>query len=555
MRAVIYARYSSDLQSAASIEDQIRLCRERIEQENGTVVDVYADYAISGSSLRNRPRMQTLLEEAKKGKFDCVIAEALDRVSRDQEDIAAIYKRLRHSDIRFLTLAEGEISELHVGLKGTMNALFLKDLALKIRRGQRGRVEAGKVPGGSSYGYRIIRHLLADGSVSTGEREIDPSQAAIIQRIFKEYADGMAPRQIAARLNREAVPSPRGGQWNASTINGNRRRRIGILNNELYLGRILYNRQRFLKDPETGKRIARPNPEHEWATKEVPELRIIEDDLWEQVQARKQRYSSRWGNKRQSRKRLFSGLLKCGCCGGGMTISRGDRYYCSARREKSTCKADRGIGAAELELRVLNGLRDILLGNERLIEEFTAEFKRELARLRKEGHGARRRLSRELQDVERGIKRCLDFITGGDGDPCSVRDQLRSLEARKRDIDADLTAQQDNVEIVIHPNLPELYRKKVGRLQQALQYETTRPQVVEAIRSLVDRIEILPGEARGRCEVTIVGALAQILAFAQKTTAALTGGGGTSLMVAGARNHLNLLFNAPGLEAPLWWRG
>jgi len=70
----------------------------------------------------------------------------------------------------------------------------------------------------------------------------------------------------------------------------NQRRRIGILNNELYLGQILYNRQRFLKDPEAGKRIARPNPEHEWVTNEVPELRIIEDDLWEQVQARKQRY-------------------------------------------------------------------------------------------------------------------------------------------------------------------------------------------------------------------------------------------------------------------------
>ena len=94
-------------------------------------------------------------------------------------------------------------------------------------------------------------------------------------------------------------------------------------------------------------------------------------------------------------------------------------------------------------------------------------------------------------------------------------------------------ARQDSEGIVIHPNLPELYRKKVGKLQQALQYEATRPQVVETIRSLVDRIEILPGEARGRCEVTIVGSLAQILAFAQKTTAALTGGGGTSLMVAG----------------------
>ena len=364
--------------------------------------------------------------------------------------------------------------------------------------------------------------------------EIDPSQAAIIRRIFKEYADGMAPRQIAARLNREAVPSPRGGQWNASTINGSRRRRNGILNNELYAGRIIYNRQRFLKDPETGKRIARPNPEHEWVTKEVPDLRIIEDDLWQRVQAIKQRYSSRWGNKRQSKKRLFSGLLKCGCCGGGMTISRGDRYYCSTRREKSTCNADRGIGAHQLEQRVLNGLRDILLGNELLVDEFAAEFKRELTRLRKEGHGARRRLVKELQDVERGIKRCLDFITGGDGDPGSVRDQLRRLEARKREIDADLRNQQDGMEIAIHPNLPELYRKKVAKLTQALHDEVTRPQVVEIIRSLIDRIEVKPGLARGHCDVTIVGALAQILAFThQKTTAASAGDGGTSLMVAG----------------------
>src|SRR3974377_1265861 len=112
MRAAIYARYSTDLQSASSIEDQVRLCRERAEKENGTVVDIYSDYAISGSSLHNRPGMRALLEEAKKGRFDCVIAEALDRVSRDQEDIAAISKRLRYSDIRVLTLAEGERHEL-----------------------------------------------------------------------------------------------------------------------------------------------------------------------------------------------------------------------------------------------------------------------------------------------------------------------------------------------------------------------------------------------------------------------------------------------------------
>src|SRR5262249_24793766 len=277
----------------------------------------------------------------------------------------------------------------------------------------------------------MVRQLLPDGSVTTGEREIDASQAAIIRRIFNEYADGMAPRQIAARLNREGVPSPRGGQWNASTINGNRRRRNGILNNDLYTGRITYNRQRFVKDPETGKRTARLNPERHWVMRQVPRLAIIEEGLWQRVQAIKGRYSSRWGNKRQSKKRLLSGLLKCGRCGGGMTISRGDRYYCSARREKSSCDANRGIGAPELEERVLNGLRDILLGNEALVDEFAAEFKRELVRLRKGRLGTGRRLLKDLQQVERGIQRCLDFIIGGDGDPGSVRDQLRRLEARK----------------------------------------------------------------------------------------------------------------------------
>ena len=85
---------------------------------------------------------------------------------------------------------------------------------------------------------------------------------------------------------------------------------------------------------------------------------------------------------------------------------------CSERREKSTCDSNRGISAHEIEARVLNGLRDILLGNESLVDEFAAEFKRELTRLRKQGHGATRSLLKELQQVERGIKRCLAFITG-----------------------------------------------------------------------------------------------------------------------------------------------
>ncbi len=534
MRAAIYARYSSDLQSEASIDDQVRLCRERAERDGVTVTEVFTDYAISGSNLGNRPGMLSLLDAARHAAFDMVIAEALDRISRDQEDIAAIFKRLNHAEIKILTLSEGEINELHIGLKGTMNALFIKDLAIKVRRGQRGRVEAGRIPGGNSYGYRIVRHLLDDGSVSTGIREIDTDQADVVRRIFAEYAGGSAPRRIARLLNAEDIPGPRGGLWNASTINGSRQRRNGILNNELYLGRIIYNRQRFIKDPETGKRRSRLNPEHEWIVKEVPELRIVDDETWGRVQRIKSRYSSQCGNQRQTTKRLLSGLVKCGCCGGSMTIINRERYSCSARRERGTCDSPVGVKAAELEDRVLTGLKDVLLGNEGLIDAFVTEFKAELARLRKHRGAHGRRVRKDLNKVNTAIGRCLTFVTEGDGDPGLVRDELRKLESRKRDLEQALTAANDDRVIELHPNMASLYRKKVDRLQVLLADETTRPQAMDLIRSMIDRIEVHVGAERGRPDVILVGALAQILAFTQQNkTAASNGGDGRVLLVAG----------------------
>ena len=503
------------------------------------VFDVFTDYAISGGSLSNRPGMLCLLEAAKRRDFDVLVAEALDRISRDQEDIAAIYKRLSHADVRIITLSEGEINELHVGLKGTMNALFLKDLAIKTRRGQRGRVEVGKIPGGNSYGYKIVRRILDDGSVSTGEREIDPTQAAIINRIFAEYANCMTPRQIAGRLNAEGIPSPRGGQWNASTINGSRQRRNGILNNELYLGRITYNRQRFVKDPETGKRISRLNPEHEWVITEVPALRIVDNETWEKVQAIKARYTSQRGNKRQTKKRLLTGLVKCGSCGGSMTIINRERYYCSAKRERGTCDSTVGIKAAELEERVLAGLKDILLGNEDLIEAFVTEFKAEVARLRKQRGTRERQVQKDLNKVNTAIKRCLTFITEGDGDPGLVRDELRGLEVHKRDLERTLAATHEEQTIELHPNMADLYRKKVMELQSLLTDETARMQAMELIRSMIERIEVHAGREGGKPDVILVGALAQILAFTQQSkTAASNGSDGRVLMVAGARYHL-----------------
>ena len=88
IRTVIYARYSSDQQRDASIEDQIRLCRERAEREGWTVINCYTDHAISGASLM-RPGIQMLMQDGAAGKFDIVLAEDLDRVlSKGAVDLA-----------------------------------------------------------------------------------------------------------------------------------------------------------------------------------------------------------------------------------------------------------------------------------------------------------------------------------------------------------------------------------------------------------------------------------------------------------------------------------
>jgi site-specific DNA recombinase len=183
--------------------------------------------------------------------------------------------------VPIVTLPEGEISELHVGLKGTMNALFLKDLAAKTHRGLRGRVEDGKSGGGLCYGYRVVKKLDQRGDLIRGDREIDEAQAIVACRIFRDFASGISPRAIARALNAEGIVGPDGNLWNDSTIRGHVKRGTGLINNELYVGRLVWNRQRYVKDPSTGRRVSRMNAESEWIVAEVPELRIIDDELWQ----------------------------------------------------------------------------------------------------------------------------------------------------------------------------------------------------------------------------------------------------------------------------------
>ena len=511
----VYARYSSDNQDARSIEDQIYLCREFVEREGGSVVDTYTDYAISGAT-RHRPGLQNLIEDARARRFDAVCAEALDRLSRDQADTATLFKTLAFLDIPIVTVSEGEIDELKVGFRGTINAVYLSDLAKKTKRGQLGRIRAGKAAGGIGYGYAMVRELDARGEPIRGERAIDPEQAAVVRRIFEDYVGGKSPRAIATALNAEGIPSPRGGQWNASTINGNKARKNGILHNELYIGYLTYNRQSFRKDPETGKRQARPNPPSEWEVVEVPELRIISDDLWERSQALKTRLAPLPMHGKRRGKRLFSGLLTCGTCGGAVTIVGPDRFGCITRREKGTCSNGKTIAASKLEGRVLDGLKERLLAPE-MVEHFVTTWGRKMAELRAGETQRRAQAEKRLREVEKKLAGVIAAIEDGAYSP-TLRDRLSELETEKETLAADLTAMDPPPVVDFHPHLPKVYRDKVANLQEALQADDdSRHKAAQILRSLIDRIVLIPGEQRGEIHIELHGALAALLRFARGT--------------------------------------
>jgi site-specific DNA recombinase len=515
VKVAIYARYSSDNQRDASIADQLRVCQEFAAREGWTVVQEFTDHAVSGATLL-RSGFQALMRDALNRRFDVVLAESLDRFSRDQEDTAGLFKRLTFAGVNIVTLAEGDITHLHVGLKGTMNALFLKDLADKTRRGLRGRVELGKSGGGLSYGYRV-RRATHDG-MATGEREIVPAQAEVVRRIFSVYSTGMSPKAIARQLNAERCPGPGGAPWNPSTIHGNPGRGTGILNNELYVGRLVWNRLRYVKDPDTGKRVSRPNPPSEWVTTAVPELRVVDDGLWNQVKARQsemRRVTSNGDPKQFNRARrpryLFSGLTKCAECGGGYVMYWRDRLACFGARSRGTCNNRLTISRQEVEERVLVALRDKLMRRD-LFEDFCREYVRELNRLRMEHRASLSHGRQELTAVEREIRKFIQAIRDGVS-ALSIKDELLSLEARKVALQSRLEALE--MPELLHPRMADVYREKVGGLCLALESEESRTGAREAIRALIDGILLEPdGE---RLKITLKGDLAGMLSAARDT--------------------------------------
>ncbi len=501
MRVALYARYSSDQQRDASIDDQLRICRARAEREGWTVVSTFADHALSGAT-NQRPEFQRLTKDLQAGLFDVVMAEAIDRFSRDLEHIAAFYKLCTFHHVRIHTVTDGDVSEIHIGLKGMMGSLFLKDLADKTRRGLEGRVRAGRSTGSPAYGYEVVRKLTDDGELDRGLRAIDPCKAPIVVRIFEAYAGGASPRSIARALNAEGVAGPGGGIWYNASILGRAKRGDGLLRNELYVGRLVWRRRVNSKDPVSGAKVRRDSRADDIVTKEVPHLRIISDPLWQRVLERLKAeaapikctadgdQSAFWDRRRP--RHLLSGKVICGVCGRPSSVFGKDYLGCKAAAH-GTCRNTRRVRRAILEAKVLEALGRQLM-EPSLVEEFIAAFNAEWRQLAAECKAAEGVKLRERATIDRKIANLIEVISDGRSSP-AILAKLEALEAQKGKFETD-SAFSAPISPALHLGIAQVYAAKVSNLKAALA-NGRDPEALEAARALIDKVILHPPEIDG----------------------------------------------------------
>ena len=487
MRAAIYARYSSDLQRDRSIEDQAALCRGYAAREGLTVVATFEDRALSGASLMGRDGIWQMMAAAQSGQFKIVIVEELDRLSRDMEDLAGLFKRLQFAGVEIRSVHSGTADTVQIGIRGLLGQLFLQDLKHKVRRGMAGVVREGRYAGGRAYGYRPVPG-------QPGALAIDEAEAAVVRRIFASYAAGESPRTIAGALNAEGIPAPRGARWNASTINGGSGRHYGILINPVYGGRIVWNRTHFVKDPATGRRVPRLNAKEEWHETAAEHLRIIDPALHAAALARKTKNQSTPQAANHRHKRVLSGLMRCACCGGGIVSMGKDkpqqptRIGCSTVKESGSCSARAKIPLPPVEHSVLTGLSEALLDRQ-AIALYVRTYNEERARLAADADGQRAALARRKAKAETELARARDLAVAGILTAQEAAAQIATRRADLEQIEHALASLASPVMISINPAIVDSYRSAIASLGDTLA-DVSNQEALATVRNMISRVTV-----------------------------------------------------------------
>ena len=402
-------------------------------------------------------------------------------------------------------------------------------------RGMQAAVLAGRLAGGRAYGYR----KTSDRDGSPGMMEIVSEQAKTVRWIMEQFTAGRSSVSLATELNQRGVPGPRGGQWNASTIRGDPKKQVGILNNPLYRGKLVWGRREWRKDPDSDRRERRYRlrDRSEWIEVAVPDLAIVTPDLAAAVDRELSARSTPAATKRGNGKRaqhLLSGLINCGECGSNFTISGKDYYRCAGAKERGTCSSKSSVRVAPLEEGVLAALQTQLLTAD-MAELFVAEFQRELARLSRLDHEAERESMRRLRELDTELARLSENLLAGVVGP-TIMTMISEREAEREALSARVAAAARPIKATIlpHPALIRRFEEKIIRLREALNDHAVRREAATTIRSLVHSVTI-HRDADGSISADVEASTDTLLRYAQnaENPRRVSGRGCSVVVVAG----------------------
>ena len=413
MTAVIYARYSSDSQREASIEGQLRDCKDYAERNGITIVGTYIDRAYSAKT-DDRPEFQRMVQDSARKIFDAVLVWKLDRFARNRYD-AVFYKRqLEKNNVHLVSVMEpildGPEGIMIESLLIGMAEYYSAELAIKVASGERENALKCKYNGGVvPLGYVIGKEDRL--------YHIDPETAPIVQEIFTRYADGEPAEKIAASLNERGLRTRTGKPFVKNSF-------FQIFKNRRYIGEYSY------------KDIVIPGG--------VPA--IVDKDLFDRVQERFAKNKITHGRPaKEAINYLLTTKLSCGKCGtlmGGEsgTSHMGTTYHyykCGKAKRKGQAHCSlKAIRKEPLERFVVDTAVKLVL-NDPVIEHLTDLI------LEAQGRENTRLpvLKEQLRDTEKRLSNLLEAIEQGILTP-TTKQRLDELEARRDALKASILEEE-----------------------------------------------------------------------------------------------------------------
>ena len=447
VRAAIYARYSSEMQSADSIEDQVSIIREylktrRIQSRRwpNCEIKILPNWILSDKAQSGRSNFRNNYLKIREGirtdAFDILLVDNLSRATRDLGGTMDLYNEIKFYGKELVSASEGlstedPMAKTFFAVKGMVNDLENDTRANCTKRGMIGKYLRGFSCGTVPYGYRTRSTSISEGKGQNKPRDyevvIDPEKASVIQRIFRLYADGLGAASIAKKLNEERIPwpsYPKGNGWAQNSI-------TKMFGQCRYVGRWVWATGSWITNPVTGKKIWRKRNKNEWVYfrgKEFnKDLVIIEPALWDRVQKIKRRIEMARQGTRSRQKRVFgrrpenpskhllTGILACRRCGANMivvTARHGGYYGCFNAHRKATCSNRSLIRTDLVEKIVVKQVAAKLTA-----EEFIAEIARHYNARKKSATASyetrRTALEGESKCLNIEIKNLVEFIASG----------------------------------------------------------------------------------------------------------------------------------------------